>query len=182
MIMTKYGFDFPSSIRKTFVNDLEDNWYIPLLSEKKGIPIQSIKRSNFGQYSMAVNYLTSVLEEASAINKVAIYNIDHMAQIRFWGKDAANLLNRTLGANFVDMKIGTCKYTLLLNEKGGGISRSGSSPGQPYSSWRCCRPCPMPCRFSPHPSSPGSPPIGSFSASGMSFLEWAAQPHSTKLF
>jgi aminomethyltransferase len=117
--MTKYGFDFPKSIRKTFLTDLEDNWYLPLLAERKNLPMQGIKRSNFGQYDMAVNYLTSVLEEAAAINKVAIYNIDHMAQLRFTGKDAAMLLNRSLGANFTDMKIGTCKYTLLLNEAGG---------------------------------------------------------------
>lgn len=117
--MSKYGFDFPHSIRKTFLYELEENWYLPLLAERKGLPLQSIKRSNFGQYDMAVNYLTSVLEEAAAVNKVAIYNIDHMAQIRFKGKDSARLLNRSLGANFIDMKIGTCKYTLLLNEAGG---------------------------------------------------------------
>ncbi|MCK9557434.1 MAG: aminomethyl transferase family protein [Candidatus Cloacimonetes bacterium] len=117
--MKKYGFDFPKSIRKTFLYDLEENWYLPLLAQRKGLALQSVKRSNFGQYDMAVNYLTSVLEEAAAVNKVAIYNIDHMAQIRFKGKDSATLLNRSLGANFVDMKVGGCKYSLLLNEAGG---------------------------------------------------------------
>lgn len=117
--MKKYGFDYPKSIRKTFLYDLEENWYLPLLAKHKGLKMRSIKRSNFGQYDMAVNYLTSVLEEAAAINKVAVYNIDHMAQIRFRGKDSENLLNRSLGANFTGMKVGSCKYTLLLNEHGG---------------------------------------------------------------
>jgi aminomethyltransferase len=117
--MQKYGFDVPSHPRKTAVTDLEEFWYLPLLANKLSLPIQSIKRSNFGQYDMAVNYLTSVLDEAKAINKVAIYNIDHMAQIVFKGKDAANLLNRTVGANILEMKIGQCKYSLLLNSKGG---------------------------------------------------------------
>lgn len=117
--MKKYGFDFPKSIRKTFLYDLEENWYLPLLAKHKGLKMQTIKRSNFGQYDMAVNYLTSVLEEASAVNKLAVYNIDHMAQIRFRGKDAETLLNRSLGANFTGMKVGSCKYTLLLNEHGG---------------------------------------------------------------
>ncbi len=117
--MNKLGFDFPTEIRKTFLYELEENWYLPLLAERKGLPLQSVKRSNFGEYDMAVNYLTSVLEEAAAVNKVAIYNIDHMAQIRFSGKDAATLLNRSLGANIIDMKVGSCKYTLLLNEQGG---------------------------------------------------------------
>jgi aminomethyltransferase len=117
--MIKYGFDFPTQPRRTLLNDLEENWYIPLLANKLNIPQQSIKRSNFGQYDMAVNYLTSVLDEAKAINKVAIYNIDHMAQIVFNGKDAEALLHRTVGANIKEMKIGQCKYTLLLNDKGG---------------------------------------------------------------
>lgn len=117
--MQKYGFDIPENPRKTYIADLEELWYNPLLSQKLGLPLQSIKRNNFGQYNMAVNYLTSVLEESKAINKVAVYNIDHMAQIVFTGKDSATLLNRTVGANILDMKTGQCKYTLLLNERGG---------------------------------------------------------------
>ncbi len=117
--MTKLGFKFPTQQRKTFLYDLEENWYTPLLAKMRNLPIQSTKRNNFGQYAMAVNYLTSVLEEATAVNKVAIYNIDHMAQLRFWGKDVVALLNRSLGGNFTDMKLGQCKYTLLLNDRGG---------------------------------------------------------------
>jgi aminomethyltransferase len=117
--MTKYGFDVPSHPRQTFITDLEETWYLPLLAQKLNLPLQAPKRSNFGQYDMAVNYLTSVLDESKAIGKVAIYNIDHMAQIVFKGKDAAALLHRTVGANLLEMKIGQCKYTLLLNNKGG---------------------------------------------------------------
>ncbi|MBP7333807.1 MAG: aminomethyl transferase family protein, partial [Candidatus Cloacimonas sp.] len=117
--MDSLGFKFPLQERKTALYKLEEEWYLPLLSKLRNIPMQSIKRSNFGQYSMAVNYLTSVLEEASAINKVAVYNIDHMAQLLFYGADVVTLLNRALTGNFTDMKVGQCKYTLLLNEHGG---------------------------------------------------------------
>lgn len=117
--MAKYGFDYPDKPRKTFLYDLEENWYVPLLSHRTGLPVKPLIRNNFGEYDMAVNYLTSVLEEATAVNNVAIYNIDHMAQIRFRGRDAAALLNRSLAGNAVDMKVGTCKYTLLLNDQGG---------------------------------------------------------------
>jgi len=117
--MRYYGLAFPSEPRSTILSDLEDHWYLSELQSRKGIPIQPVKRSNFGQYMMAVNYTTSILEEASAINKVAVYNIDHMAQIRFTGKDCAALLHRTVGANILEMKIGQCKYTLLLNDLGG---------------------------------------------------------------
>ncbi|MBM4404019.1 MAG: aminomethyltransferase family protein [Candidatus Cloacimonetes bacterium] len=117
--MKKHGFEFPPSPRQTYLFDIEESWYLDMLSDKLGISDPAIKRSNFGEYDMAVNYGTSVLQEAVAINRVAVYNIDHMAQIRFQGKDAAALLNRTLTANIAEMKIGQCKYSLLLNEKGG---------------------------------------------------------------
>lgn len=117
--MTKLGFKFPIQQRKTALFELEETWYLPYLAQLKNLPMQSVKRNNFGQYAMAVNYLTSVLEEAAAINKVALYNIDHMAQLKFWGADVVALLNRALAGNFTEMKIGQCKYTLLLNEKGG---------------------------------------------------------------
>ncbi|HNX00608.1 MAG TPA: aminomethyltransferase family protein [Candidatus Cloacimonadota bacterium] len=116
--MGKIGFDVPTSPRKTVLYDLEENWYQPLLSQKLGRPVEPAKRSNFGQYDMAVNYLTSVLEESVAINNVAIYNIDHMAQIEFRGKDAMALLDRVLPADVAAMKDNQCKYTLLLNENG----------------------------------------------------------------
>ncbi len=117
--MPKLGFDFPPVPRKTFLYDLEENWYLPLLAKRRGLPPQGIKRSNFGEYDMAVNYLTSVLEEAAAVNNLAVYNIDHMAQLRFWGKDALAVLDRALAGKMSDMKVGACKYTLLLNERGG---------------------------------------------------------------
>ena len=119
-LMKKIGFNFPSQPRETAIRAVED-WYQQLLSEKLDRDYSPIKRSNFGEFSMAVNYLTSVLEEAKAIEKVAIFNIDHMAQIQFTGKDVVTLLDRVLPANTASMKIGQCKYTLLLNETGGVI-------------------------------------------------------------
>lgn len=118
--MTKLGFDFPEKPRKTALYEVED-WYQRLLAEKLGREYEPIKRNNFGEYDMAVNYITSVLEESKAIEKVAIFNIDHMAQIRFTGADAAFLLDRVLPANVQSMKIGQCKYTILLKETGGVV-------------------------------------------------------------
>lgn len=115
--MATYGEKFPEKIRNTALLAAEE-WYQNLLSERLGRPYSPIQRSNFGQYDMAVHYLTSVLEEAKAVNKVAVFNIDHMAQIKFYGKDAYTLLQRVLPANLETMKVGQCKYTLLLNEDG----------------------------------------------------------------
>jgi aminomethyltransferase len=115
--MTTYSVRFPKQPRNTALLNAEE-WYQNLLVERLNRPYSPIQRSNFGQYDMAVHYLTSVLEEAKAVNKVAVFNIDHMAQIHFYGKDAAILLHRVLPANIETMKIGQCKYTLLLNDNG----------------------------------------------------------------
>ena len=112
------GWKLPDSPRKTALFEAEE-WYQKLLAERLGREYEPIKRSNFGEYDMAVNYLTSVLEEARAVEKVGIFNIDHMAQIEFGGADAIALLDRVLPIDIGAMKIGQCKYTLLINEQGG---------------------------------------------------------------
>ncbi|MBN1949364.1 MAG: aminomethyl transferase family protein, partial [Candidatus Cloacimonetes bacterium] len=115
--MENIGLKFPTEPRKTALHKAEE-WYQHLLSQKLGRPCEPVKRSNFGEYAMAVNYLTSVLEEARAIEKVAVFNIDHMAQIRFSGPAAAALLDRVLPIRIAEMNNGQCKYTLLLTEQG----------------------------------------------------------------
>ncbi|MBN1327751.1 MAG: aminomethyltransferase family protein [Candidatus Cloacimonetes bacterium] len=115
--MEQIGFGFPANPRKTALYEVEE-WYQKTLANRLGRAYEPIKRSNFGEYAMAVNYLTSVLEEAKAIEKVAIFNIDHMAQIRVSGPDAINLLERVLPVQIGTMRIGQCKYTLLLSPRG----------------------------------------------------------------
>lgn len=115
--MTKIGFDFPREPRKTALFDAEE-WYQDFLAKKLGKDYVPVKRNNFGQYSMPVNFLTSVMEESKAIENVAIFNIDHMAQISVKGKDAPKLLQRVLPADIEQMNIGQCKYTLLLTPQG----------------------------------------------------------------
>ena len=115
--MKKIGYDFPEIPRKTALHNIEE-WYQKLLSERLNRDYSPLKTSNFGEYEMAVNYLTSILEEAKAVERVAIFNIDHMAQIQFTGSNAVSLLDRVLPADVKNMKIGQCKYTLLLTEEG----------------------------------------------------------------
>lgn len=116
--MVKQGFDFPEQPRQTAVAEVEE-WYQHHLAERLGREYAPIRRSNFGEYAMAINYLTNVLEEARSIEKLSIFNIDHMAQLEFKGSDAVKLLDRVLPADVAGMKIGQCKYTLLLNAQGG---------------------------------------------------------------
>ena len=115
--MVKLGIEYPINPRRTALWDAEE-WYQRHLSERLNKTYEPIQRSDFGRYDMAVHYLTTIFEEAKAVEKVAVYNIDHMAQINFTGKDAAGLLNRVLPTNVESMTTGQCKYTLLLNENG----------------------------------------------------------------
>ncbi|MBW6515634.1 MAG: aminomethyltransferase family protein [Candidatus Cloacimonetes bacterium] len=115
--MAKIGFDYPKEPRKTALFEVEE-WYQDFLAKKLGRSYEPVKRNNFGQYAMPVNFLTSVMEEAQAVNKVAVFNIDHMAQIRVRGRDAAKLLQRVLPADIEQMNVGQCKYTLLLTPNG----------------------------------------------------------------
>ncbi|MFO7896468.1 MAG: aminomethyltransferase family protein [Candidatus Cloacimonadales bacterium] len=115
--MKKLGFNFPREPRRTALWQAEQ-WYQKRLADFLNRKFHPIKTSNFGEYDMAVNYLTSVLEEAAAINKVAVFNIDHMAQLEIAGKDSIRLLDRVFPTNISLMKVGQCKYTLLLTEEG----------------------------------------------------------------
>ncbi len=60
--MNSLGFKFPVQERKTALYNLEEEWYLPFIKTSR-YSNAKIKPGNFGQYSMAVNYLTSVLEE-----------------------------------------------------------------------------------------------------------------------
>jgi aminomethyltransferase len=115
--MNNIGHKAPLFPRQTALFDAEE-WYQQLLSKRLGKPYMPIVRNTFGYYNMATNYLSGIIAEAQAIERVAIFNIDHMAQIYFTGKDAGNLLDRVLTARISNMAVGQCKYSLLLNEDG----------------------------------------------------------------
>ena len=51
--MKKIGFKFPKDVRNTAILDAEE-WYQNLLAERLNKDYAPIKRSNFGEYSMAV--------------------------------------------------------------------------------------------------------------------------------
>ena len=115
--MKKIGYDYPKEARKTALHEAEE-WYQNFLASKLNRPYEPIKRSNFGEYAMAINFLTSVMEEAKAINRVAVFNIDHMSQLLIEGQSATELLDRVLPISVEKMVIGQCKYTLLLSPQG----------------------------------------------------------------
>jgi aminomethyltransferase len=79
------------------------------------------KMIGFGGWNMPVFY-SSILEEHQAVReRVGIFDISHMGQIRVSGPSAEDWLNRLLTNNLKRLQMHEGQYTLLLNEQGGVI-------------------------------------------------------------
>jgi aminomethyltransferase len=79
------------------------------------------KMIDFGGWNMPVFY-SSILEEHQAVRqRVGIFDISHMGQIRVSGPSAEHWLNTLLTNNLQRLQISEGQYTLLLNEQGGVI-------------------------------------------------------------
>jgi aminomethyltransferase len=79
------------------------------------------KMIGFGGWNMPVFY-SSILEEHQAVRqRVGIFDISHMGQIRVFGPSAEQWLNTLLTNNLQRLQISDGQYTLLLNEQGGVI-------------------------------------------------------------
>lgn len=79
------------------------------------------KITEFGGWSMPVQY-TSIMDEHHTVrNAVGLFDISHMGQFFVDGPGSAAWLNRMLTNNVDRLAIGECQYTLLLNEAGGVI-------------------------------------------------------------
>jgi aminomethyltransferase len=79
------------------------------------------KMIGFGGWNMPVFY-SSILEEHQAVRqRVGIFDISHMGQIRVSGPSAEQWLNTLLTNNLKRLEMREGQYTLLLNEQGGVI-------------------------------------------------------------
>jgi aminomethyltransferase len=79
------------------------------------------KMIGFGGWNMPVFY-SSILEEHQAVRqRVGIFDISHMGQIRVSGPSAERWLNTVLTNNLQRLQMSDGQYTLLLNEQGGVI-------------------------------------------------------------
>src|ERR1700730_8772609 len=80
------------------------------------------KMIGFGGWNMPVFY-SSILEEHQAVRqRVGIFDISHMGQIRVSGPSAEHWLNTLLTNNLKKLEISEGQYTLLLNPEGGVLA------------------------------------------------------------
>jgi len=74
----------------------------------------------FAGYLLPVQYETGVIREHMAVRTACgLFDVSHMGEIRFRGKDALDNLQNMLSNDFRDMEIGRVRYSPILNPDGG---------------------------------------------------------------
>ena len=76
----------------------------------------------FAGYMLPVQYPTGIITEHNAVRTAAgLFDVSHMGEIVFSGKDALKNLNYILTNDFTSMVDGQVRYSVMCNENGGCI-------------------------------------------------------------
>lgn len=76
----------------------------------------------FGGFMLPVQYPTGVITEHKAVREhVGIFDVSHMGEAIMEGPDALKNLENLLSNTYASMKVGACRYGLLMNEQGGVV-------------------------------------------------------------
>jgi len=74
----------------------------------------------FAGYLLPVQYGTGVIQEHMAVRqKMGLFDVSHMGEVRFEGPDALKNLNHLMTNDFTGMGIGQVRYSPMLNDEGG---------------------------------------------------------------
>lgn len=89
---------------------------IPLFNLHDKLGAKFIEFANF----LMPIYYTSIKDEHLAVReRVGIFDVSHMGEIKILGKDAKKFANYILTNNIEKTDFGDVKYTVMLNENGG---------------------------------------------------------------
>ncbi len=89
----------------------------PLVEEHMALGAKMVP---FSGWNMPVQYPGGILSEHHHTrNKCSLFDISHMGEFRVAGAGAAAALDGALLRPSGDLRIGACRYNLLLNENGG---------------------------------------------------------------
>ncbi len=76
----------------------------------------------FAGFLLPVQYKDGVIVEHMIVrNKVGIFDVSHMGEAILEGKDALANLNYIMTNDFTNLKVGSCRYTLMLYPDGGQV-------------------------------------------------------------
>lgn len=76
----------------------------------------------FGGYLMPLHYANGILHEHHAVrNKLGLFDVSHMGEFRFSGKDALANLNYLISNDFTDLEINKTRYGILVRKDGTAV-------------------------------------------------------------
>ncbi|MDD4571194.1 MAG: glycine cleavage system aminomethyltransferase GcvT [Clostridia bacterium] len=74
----------------------------------------------FAGYLLPVQYESGVINEHMSVRtKAGLFDVSHMGEVYYTGKDALANINMLLTNDFTNMKIGQVRYSPMCNEEGG---------------------------------------------------------------
>lgn len=77
----------------------------------------------FAGYELPVQYdQLGVLKEhihTRSVNSASLFDVSHMGQIKWHGKDAVKFLEKMVVSDLQSLKVGEAKLSLIMNENGG---------------------------------------------------------------
>lgn len=77
------------------------------------------KMVDFAGWSMPMSY-SGITDEHHQVRRAGgIFDVSHMARLRFTGRHARKLLEKACSRTISSMQPGQCRYSLILNENGG---------------------------------------------------------------
>jgi len=77
---------------------------------------------NYADFLLPEQYPTGIIAEHNAVRKAAgLFDVSHMGEIFFSGKDALKNLNFLLANDFTSMVDGQVRYSVMCNREGGSI-------------------------------------------------------------
>jgi aminomethyltransferase len=119
---TQRNLTLKETLSKTFSEEIKKtalyNYHVEKLGASKMVP--------FAGYAMPVFYKNwGVKSEHEATrNYASLFDVSHMGQLKFYGKDRLEFLETVYTTDFAGLALGQSKLSLILNEKGGIIDDS----------------------------------------------------------
>lgn len=91
----------------------------------KRTPLYNFQKDQGGQmvdyagWEMPIRFGSIIDEHKAVREKIGIFDVSHMGRVEFKGRHARRFLERVCTRKLSNMKVNTCRYSLVCNEKGG---------------------------------------------------------------
>jgi aminomethyltransferase len=79
------------------------------------------KMVSFAGYLMPIQYTSIIAEHHAVRNTIGVFDVSHMGEFTFTGKDTLQNLNRILTNDFTSMTIGKARYSPMCHAHGGTV-------------------------------------------------------------